>query len=340
MTGGGGIMSVTQRPRGTGEPLRRGWRHMKLSTAVDQFLAEARLRLAPQTVISYGSDLRLLVSLAEVDAADSVIAFTANLAVTYLTRLSKKGLMMSTLHRRRSALNEFAKWGVKRRLWAMNPMDDAPKIKRPKNLPRPFMPDERERLMALTLEPVERLIRALLYYTGLRVTPICGVRIGDLSFSPVALPNGLEMPGTIRTVGKGSKPSVKPMVPELAEIVLNFTLTRTDLQPRSFLLAQKTGRPFTRKMIERRTRQWGQLADVLDCSPHRFRHTFATTLLERGTDIRLIQVLLDHEDLATTALYTKVVDAQAYEALLGLSEGRRTARVIGPGSVPRGDDPK
>jgi site-specific recombinase XerD len=313
---------------------------VKLSTAVDQFLTEARLRLAPQTVISYGSDLRLLVSLAEVDAADSVIAFTANLAVTYLTRLSKKGLTMSTLHRRRASLNEFAKWGVKRRLWATNPMDDAPKIKRPKNLPRPFMPDERERLMALALDPVEHVIRALLYYTGLRVTPICGIRLGDLTLSPVMLPNGLEMPGTIRTVGKGSKPSVKSMVPELAEILLNFTLTRTDLQPRSFLLAQKTGRPFTRKMIERRTRKWGRLANVLDCSPHRFRHTFATALRERGADIRLIQVLMDHEDLGTTALYTKVVDAQAYEALLSLSEGHRTARVLGPGSVPRGDEPK
>jgi len=83
-------------------------------------------------------------------------------------------------------------------------------------------------------------------------------------------------------------------------------------------LDEDEGRPFTRRMLERLTHQWGERAHVPDCLPHRFRHTFATDLLRQGTDIRVIQTLLGHADLGTTAVYTKVVDAQAGEAVLRL----------------------
>src|SRR5437016_2065356 len=107
-------------------------------------------------------------------------------------------------------------------------------------------------------------------------------------------------PGAIRVVSKGDKPSVKPMLPELHELLYNYALASTDMKPRSFLLAQKNGKPFTRKMIERRTLAWGRAARVTECNPHRFRHTFATALVEQGVDIRIIQVFMDHADLNTT----------------------------------------
>jgi len=122
---------------------------MKLSTAVDQYLADCRIRgLSAQTLTGYRSDLGMLVSLASVDAADSVLAFTPELARAYFLRLSGKNLSMGTLHRRRSCLSEFAKWGRKRRYWLESPMDDLPTIKRPKHLPRPFSRAELEALLA------------------------------------------------------------------------------------------------------------------------------------------------------------------------------------------------
>ena len=78
------------------------------------------------------------------------------------------------------------------------------------------------------------------------------------------------------------------------------------------------GRPYTRRMMERLTHQWGERAQVPNCLPHRFRHTFATDLLRQRTDIRVIQTLLNHADLGTTPIYTKVVDAQTGEAVLRL----------------------
>lgn len=315
-----GVLAAIFAAQHSARRLRRGWRHMRLSTAVDRFIEDGKAGgSAPETLHGYGSDLRMLVSLASVDAADSVLAFTPELARRYFLRLSAKGLAMSTLHRRRACLGEFARWGLRERLWAIDPMLDIPQIKRPKYLPRPFATDERERLMALELRPIDRLIRGLLYYTGLRVSPICGIRIRDVTTASVRLASGLEVLGTIRATGKGNKTSIKPMVPELYELVVGWMLRQGSLDPRSFLLTQKTGRPYTRKMVWRRTAAWGLQASVHDCGPHRFRHTFATRLLEEGTDIRLIQVLMDHEDLGTTALYTKVLDEQAFGAMLRLS---------------------
>ena len=115
------------------------------------------------------------------------------------------------------------------------------------------------------------------------------------------------------------------MHPVLKEILFAYTLENTDLKGQSWLLRQpakkqskSVGRPYGRRLMERLTHAWGERAQVPDCLPHRFRHTFATDLLREGTDIRVIQVLLNHADLGTTAIYTKVVDAQTGAAVLRL----------------------
>jgi integrase/recombinase XerD len=66
------------------------------------------------------------------------------------------------------------------------------------------------------------------------------------------------------------------------------------------------------------TAKWGEVAGVPDCLPHRFRHSFATQLFQRGTDIRVVQALLGHADLKSTVVYTKVSDAQLFGAVLRL----------------------
>jgi len=310
---------------------------MKLSRAKDDFIAECRIRLAPQTCIGYESDLGLLVSLANVHAADSVLAFTAELVREYFLALSKKGLTMSTLHRRRATLNEFARWGIKRRLWTVNPMDDAPVIKKPKHLPRPFAKGEREALLGLELtDPKDRLLRALLYWTGLRVTPICGIRLGDIALGEP------PTPGSIRTMGKGRKPHVVYVVPQLRAVLEDYILRFTNLEPAAYLLAQPSGRPWHRRMVARRTREWGRRAKVPSCTPHRFRHTLATALLEAGAHIRRIQEVLGHADLSSTMIYTQVTDAQVADTMMLLAPTPetppgedRSAKITGADSVPR-----
>jgi integrase/recombinase XerD len=173
--------------------------------------------------------------------------------------------------------------------------------------------------MGLELKIAERALRGMLYFTGLRVTPICSLKVGDMSFSTTTFAEGLHVPGMIRAVSKGNKPSVKPMHLELHRLLREYLLERhPTMDSRAHLFAHKNGQPWTRKTVARLMLRWGRAAGVPDCHAHRFRHTFATDLLRQGSDIRLVQALLDHEDLSTTALHTKVTDAQTASAVLSL----------------------
>ena len=175
----------------------------------------------------------------------------------------------------------------------------------------PFDQGERDELFALRLEGHEVVLRSLLYYSGLRVSELCGLRLCD-----VALGDGSETnPGSLLVTGKGRRQRTVPLVPELRAVLHDWILKATDLQPRSFVIAQKDGRPYKRKTVERRTTGWGDAVGVADCTPHRFRHTFATALLERGADIRVIQALLGHSRLDTTEVYTRATDVQATRAV-------------------------
>lgn len=319
------------------------WR-MKLSRAVGEFIEHGRTHLTPATLAAYESDLNRLAALA---SPDSVLAFTPDLIRAYFLGLSHQHRKVSTLYRKHSALKEFARWGIRQRLWAANPMEDIQRPPKPQHLPRPFSPKEIRTIMRLELAPLEQVVRALLYYTGLRVTPICRIKVGDLSFDELTAAGGVRFPGTIRTVGKGSKPLITPMHPALKDLLFAYTIERTDLRGGSFLLVQpprkqsKTvGQPFTRRLVERMTHAWGKAAGVPLCLPHRFRHTFATDLLRQGTDIRVIQALLNHADLGTTAVYTKVVDAQTGAAIQRLpstwEEEREEDRVQGAEEPEKG----
>jgi integrase len=115
--------------------------------------------------------------------------------------------------------------------------------------------------------------------------------------------------------------------PGLFPILRDYVLARSSLNPRDFLLPQKDGTPWRRKSIERRTARWGTAAAVHDCTPHRFRHTFATELLRQGTDIRYIQALLGHARLDTTEIDTQVANPELVKAV-------RRLRITGPDSGP------
>lgn len=297
---------------------------MKLSTATENFLTDAKLTLAPSTRASYKSDLDLLVMLAKIQFADNVIAFTPELARLYLATLADKGLSQATLHRRRASVNEFAKWCLMHRLVTEHPMRESPKIRRPRKLPRPFAGDVQAKILALALTPQERVIRALLFQAGLRVSEVCGLEIGQVELGQN------ETEGLIRVHGKGDKERTIPLAPELWQELRDYLLAAGDLQTVNregelvaYVIARPDGKPFTRRMIERRTRAWGRRANIADrVTPHRFRHTFGTELLEKGADLRQVQELMGHADISTTAIYTEVTASRLRSAVNLLSRRR------------------
>lgn len=300
---------------------------MRLSTAVHDFVMHMRSEHKSRaTIVGYESDCNLLVSLATVHGGDSVLSFTPEVVRQYFLLLSKRNLKMATLHRRRASISEFAKYCLRRRFLTSDPMVHAPRIRRPKHLPRPFTHEEHQRLMALELMGSELVLRAVLYFAGLRITEAVSLRIQD------AVLGDDDRLGYIRVRGKGDKERAVPMFPELRAVLYDEFVRRAYEPINAFLFRQGNEKPWTRKMAEQRTRRWGDRAHVEDCTPHRWRHTCGTHLHERGWDIRDIQEFLGHEAIQTTVLYTKVTAQKLVDAVRLKPLG-----VIGPGSaIPPG----
>lgn len=288
---------------------------MRLSTAIREFLLDARISLSRATLAKYETILHDFLGSVRVSASDTVLAFTPDSVTAFFRAPARQRLAPATLRCARAALATFARWGLRRRLWTIDPMLDAPTIPRPHHLPRPFTPDERARLLALALPQVERVIRTLLDETGCRVGELCALEIRDVVFGERA---GTE--GAVRLTGKGRKTRIVPLLPSGAAVLFDWISTRTNLEGATPLFRQADGAPWTPAMIERRTRAWGQTASVARCHPHRFRHSLATRLLESCGDLRIVQEVLGHASVATTEVYTHVTPIRLRAAMLGLAE--------------------
>lgn len=302
---------------------------MKLSRAIAEFLADKRSGHSPQTVIGYSSDLHRLLMMVQID---TVLHVTPELIREYFHQMSGRGLSQSTLHRRRATLSEFIKFGMRDGvgLWPVSVglklAANLPRISRPKLVPRPFSKDETDRLVALPLPPLESLVRKILFFSGLRVSSVSNLKLGDFDNNPPV----------IRTLGKGAKVQVLPLHPELQAEVLAYIADRDHLKAHNFLVAYPNGRQLRRRAIEKMTTRWGNCgretyhaqvkqcdlcAQVPECVPHRFRHTFATRLLEQSKNIRVVQEALGHGDVSTTMIYTKVTDSILADAVRSLRMG-------------------
>lgn len=284
---------------------------MRLSQAKEAFLKSLQGNKSKATIAAYDSDLTRFIGYV---VANSVLAFTPDRVQDYFNLLASEGLKRATLHRKMSAIRMFARFGLIHGLWTADPTARLPRIPKPKRMPRPFSDDELAALMGLPLEPREKVIRALLIYTGLRVSPLCAIKLGDIDYAPPR----------IRALVKGAKIQVVKMHPGLAELVKAYAVAHTDLKGQSFLLGRHPGHQPRRRDVERMTDRWGVAAGVVNCTPHRFRHTFATRLLRETGNLRLVQQALAHESIEDTALYTLVTGGQEAEAIGGLDFGGLT----------------
>jgi site-specific recombinase XerD len=180
-------------------------------------------------------------------------------------------------------------------------------------LPRPFTREECERLLALELTPDEDLIRALLLFTGQRVSTVCGITVGAITLDPP----------TIRVRLKGGREQVIPMHPVLADKVAAHLLSRAGVRAYTPLVSYRNGKPLSRSTVERWTQRWGAEAEVPKCIPHRFRHSYATELLEATSDLRVVQEALGHQSIVSTQIYTRVRSERLRQAVNLLPWGKK-----------------
>jgi integrase/recombinase XerD len=276
---------------------------------VEGFLALATTRLAPKTVEAYRRDL---ADFSRWLQASPGVATTEQLAA-YVAWMRAAGLAATTIARRVAALRSFYRHQVLLGARSDNPAAELDLPRRRRTLPRTLSPGEAERLIEAAAGTTPRSLRdralvELLYGAGLRVSEAVG-----LDKAGVDLDQRL-----VRCTGKGSKERVVPVGREAVEALRRY-LSRgrpyLDKRHRPELFLNAHGGALTRSgafLILRR------LADTAGLEPgrvhpHLLRHSFATHLLEGGADLRSVQEMLGHADLATTELYTHVSDRRRRE---------------------------
>jgi integrase/recombinase XerD len=288
---------------------------MDVSSAVAAWLDHLLVEkgLAKNTLDAYASDLesygaflaaRGVVDPAAVDTAD-VLAFVISLRQK---GSGGRGLSARSVRRKLVAVKGFHRRLVALGLALANPCDRIEALQVPRDLPGVLSLQEIERLLARpdtsTAAGVrDRAILEMLYGGGLRVSELVGLRPEDV--------NAQER--FIRVTGKGSKERLAPLGDEaLAWLSRYLAEVRPGLMKRrlsSFVFPGrgKKGAALTRQTVWNRVKEHAKAAGLAHkVHPHTFRHSFATHMLERGADLRTVQVLLGHSSIATTQIYTHV----------------------------------
>lgn len=277
--------------------------------AVEGFLALAAARLAPRTVDAYRRDLADLAAWLGRSPADA----SADDLATYVAQLRADGLAPTTIARRLAAVRSFFRHQVLLGTRTDNPAAEVELPKRRRTLPSTLSPAEAERLLEAAAGTTPRALRdqalaELLYGAGLRVSEAV-----SLDRQSVDLEHRL-----VRCFGKGSKERVVPIGRAAADALRRY-LSRgrphLDRRNRPELFLNARGGPLTRQGAFLLLRQLAAKAGLEPerIHPHLLRHSFATHLLEGGADLRAVQEMLGHADLATTELYTHVSDRRRRE---------------------------
>jgi len=278
---------------------------------IDAFLDHLRVerRLADHTLESYARDLTALGRYAAAAGRD-IDALDRAALEAFVREQRTNGLSPRSVARRVAAVRGFYRFLVLDRRIRSSPADDLRPPRAWPALPKFLSLEDVDRLLeqpdtTTVLGLRDRAMIELLYATGLRVSELVGVRLADLRLAEHYL----------TCVGKGRKERLVPIGEQAADWIRRYQATarrellRGRASPRLFVNAR--GGPLSRvgfwKILKRHARA-ARLPRTI--SPHVLRHSFATHLLERGADLRAIQLMLGHADLSTTQIYTHVLEAR------------------------------
>ena len=258
--------------------------------------------MSPSTVASYSSDVRDF--LAWIDSAGVRVGeVTSDCIAKYFGTLN--ALSKRSQARCLSSLRSFFRWTVLEGYVKDNPCDavDAPKIGR--HLPAVLSEDE----VSAIIDSVDtgswnglrdRAILEVLYGCGLRVSEAVGLKISNVYFKE----------GFVRIVGKGNKERLVPIGGMALDAVSDYLAVRpepSDTASEDILFLNRDGRALSRVSVFTMVKRQAMLAGVhKEISPHTFRHSFATHLVNHGADLRVVQDMLGHESILTTEIYTHI----------------------------------
>jgi integrase/recombinase XerD len=299
---------------------------------VEGFLALLATRRAPRTVEAYRRDLRQL----EESLGKPLPGATTDDIQAHLAELRARGLAPATIARRLSAARTFFAHQILLGARPDNPAAEVQQPRRRRKLPRTLSPREAERLIEGAAGTTPRALRdsalvELLYGAGLRVSEAVGLDRAGVDIDE----------RIVRCIGKGNKERLVPIGRSAAEALRRY-LSRgrpyLDRRHRPELFLNAKGGPLTRAgaflILRRIAEKAGLEPDRVH--PHLLRHSFATHLLEGGADLRSVQEMLGHADLATTEVYLHVTDRRRRDSYFQAHPHARRANVSKRGPVQQG----
>jgi integrase/recombinase XerD len=262
--------------------------------------------LSANTRASYSADLLKFLNYLKDRGIENWSQVRFPEIMAFLSRAQEQGLAPRSRARLLSALRGFFKFMVRDSHLQKSPVANltSPRLRR--QLPTVLSVAEVERLLAqpnpdLPLGQRDAAMLELLYGTGLRVSELITLAVGRVN---------LEV-GFLVARGKGSKERIVPMGEAAIETVRSYTLgSRPRLlkgRMSEILFVSNRGTAMTRQGFWKLLKKYGRQAGMeKSLSPHTLRHSFATHLLERGADLRSVQMMLGHADISTTQIYTHV----------------------------------
>lgn len=274
--------------------------------ALFQEYLTVELGLAKNTQMAYMRDLRLLMKSLQLKADEEMLQVSRQQLIAYLVRLKQEGRAASTVARKLASIKAFYRFLTAERYIRRNPAEVLEAASRGLHLPKVLSVQEIERLLDEpnlgTLDGYrDKTMLELLYATGMRVSELVNVPVKNVD---------MKMQYVI-VMGKGSKERMLPLGRTALHYLEHYlSVVRPQLlhgkpDAAAELFVTGWGGPMTRERFYEIIVAYGKSAGISKrVTPHMLRHSFATHLLNNGTDLRIVQELLGHADISTTQIYT------------------------------------
>ena len=278
---------------------------------IAQFLdyLQKERRGSDHTIRCYKSDLnqmqRYMVEAYEVGDLTSI---ESEWIRSWVVELVKAGKSPRTIHRKVSVYRTFVKYARRQGFMTTNPAESVVLPKVEKRMPEVVPEHAMNQLFAEEVFSTDwkgrrdRSMMALLYETGIRMSELIGLKVGDV--------NGARK--ELRVYGKGRKERVLPLLPSTLESIMQHVMDRP--VGGDDLFVTDAGSSLYPSFVYRRVNHYlGEVSSLQQCSPHVLRHTFATHLLNRGAELAAVKDLLGHASLSSTQVYTQHTTARLKE---------------------------
>ena len=274
---------------------------------------EVERNYSPNTLRSYGSDLRHFIAYLLSNDIHFLEEVRKNLLRAYLGSLLDEGLTKKSVARKIASLRSFFRYAKRHKIITTNPTLTLISPKLEKRLPSFLDESAIKRLfdsvdISTPLGRRNAAILELFYSTGMRLNELIQLDVDDVDF----------FQAVVKVTGKGSKQRILPVGRRALQAMRAYAADRRKLvldqkqgkEQLALFLTSKGDRFYPEAVIRMVKSTIGKVSELEKRSPHVLRHTFATHLLNRGADLRAVKELLGHESLSTTQVYTHVSTEQ------------------------------